>query len=129
MLCQEPNLKDYIGSCNTLTKFYSGLCIKSIKIEEGKTLKYIKANNVLPEEIIKVIQEYVDGEFLYIPRKDENQKAWGEKSGIKNVLKNRNNEIFHKYSKGITIKKLAEMYYLSEQSVRRIVNEQKRSCL
>jgi Mor family transcriptional regulator len=83
---------------------------------------------VLPEDMIKAIQEYVDGEFLYIPRKDENQKAWGEKSGIKDILNNRNREIFRKHKEGITLKALAMMYYLSEQSIRRIISEQKRAC-
>lgn len=92
-------------------------------------MKYIKANNVLPEDMIKSIQEYVDGEFLYIPRKDDNHKTWGEKSGAKDMLKNRNNEIFQKYNQGINARELSIMYYLSEQSIRRIVSEQKRLCL
>ena len=56
-------------------------------------MKYIKAIDVLPKEVIEIIQEYIDGEYLYIPRKRENHKSWGEKSGIKNSLKIRNNEI------------------------------------
>ncbi len=116
-----------LGSCNTLLIFGS-FCIKSIKIEEGKNLKYIKANNVLPQNIIKAIQEYVDGEFVYIPRKNDNQKAWGEKSGTKDMLKNRDIEIFQKNNEGMSIRKLAQMYYLSEQSIRRIIREQKRLC-
>lgn len=32
---------------------------------------YIKAEEVLPEEIIRLVQHYVDGENIYIPRKDE----------------------------------------------------------
>ena len=31
-------------------------------------MKYIKANDVLPE-IIKIIQEYIDGEYLYVLKK------------------------------------------------------------
>lgn len=88
-------------------------------------MEYIKANNVLPEEMIKVIQEYVDGEFLYIPRKDDNRKAWGEKSGAKDMFKNRNNEIFLRYNEGMSVRELSKMYYLSEQSIRRIINEQR----
>lgn len=133
MLCQEPNFKkllinmiNNLGSCSTLTVFLGSFCIESIKIEEGKALKYVKANNVLPEEMIRAIQEYIDGEFLYIPRKIGKQKSWGEKSGTKDMLDNRNNEIFQRYSKGITVKKLALMYYLSEQSIRRIIREQNR---
>lgn len=91
-------------------------------------MKYIKANNVLPEKIIKIIQEYIDGEFIYIPRKNGRQKAWGEKKGTRNILKNRNNDIFQNYNHGITVKRLSQMYYLSEQSIRRIISIQKRTC-
>jgi Mor family transcriptional regulator len=101
---------------------------QSVKIQEGKTLKYVKAQNVLPEEIIKAIQEYVDGEFLYIPRKNDNQKAWGEQSGIRDILKVRNNEIFENYNQGITIRELSLMYYLSEQSIRRVIGQQNKMC-
>lgn len=88
-------------------------------------MKYIKGNNVLPKEMIKEIQEYVDGEFVYIPRKSDNQKAWGEISGIKDMLKNRNTEILKKRNEGMTITNLSQIYYLSEQSIRRIIREQK----
>ena len=53
-------------------------------------MKYVKAIDVLPQEIIEIIQNYVDGEYLYIPRKNDNKKSWGEKSGIKNILKEMN---------------------------------------
>lgn len=91
-------------------------------------MRYVKAQDVLPEEFIKIIQEYVDGEYLYVPRKNENHKAWGEKSGIKSSLKVRNNEIYKKYLDGTTINALTEEYYLSEKSIRRIISEEKRLC-
>lgn len=91
-------------------------------------MKYVKAQDVLPEEILKKIQEYVDGEYLYVPRKNENHKTWGEKSGIKNSLKVRNNEIYKKYINGATINELTEEYYLSEKSIRRIIREEKLLC-
>ena len=91
-------------------------------------MKYIKAQDVLPEDILKMIQEYVDGEYLYVPRKKSNQKSWGEKSGIKRTLQVRNQEIYQRYLNGITIPILAEEYYLSEKSIRRIISEQKRQC-
>lgn len=89
-------------------------------------MKYAKAQDVLPDEIVKIIQEYVDGKYLYVPRKNENHKAWGEKSGIKNSLKVRNNEIYKKYIDGATINELTQEYYLSEKSIRRIIGQQKR---
>ena len=30
---------------------------------------YKKAAHVLPQHLLRAIQEYVDGEYLYIPRK------------------------------------------------------------
>ena len=91
-------------------------------------MKYVKSNKVLPQEIIELLQEYVDGEYLYVPRKSENQKAWGEKNGTRSSLKTRNNEIFSKYCAGVSVTKLAEEYFLSEQSVRRIISKEKKLC-
>lgn len=53
-------------------------------------MKYEKAQNILPRYIIELIQQYIDGGYLYIPTKPENKKAWGENSGIKESLKKRN---------------------------------------
>lgn len=89
-------------------------------------MKYIKAQNVLPEELIKQIQEYVNGDYLYIPRKDGEQKAWGEKSGTKGILKERNREVYMKYCEGKSPIELSMEYYLSEQSIRRIIGQEKR---
>ena len=86
---------------------------------------YFKAQNVLPEELIKLIQEYVDGECLYIPRKNGNEKSWSEKKGTRNSLKERNNEIFKKNIAGAKVIELAKQYYLSEKSIRRIICEEK----
>lgn len=91
-------------------------------------MKYKKALDVLPADIIKIIQEYVDGEFLYVPKKEDNHKAWGEKSGIKKALKIRNIEIYQKYISGTSINELAKEYYLSDKSIRRIISDEKRQC-
>ncbi|MCC0706224.1 CD3324 family protein [Clostridioides sp. ES-S-0190-01] len=88
-------------------------------------MKYEKAQNILPEEILELIQEYTDSIYLYIPRKSENKKAWGENSGSRNILKERNREILDKYNKGISVKELTKDYYLTEHSIRRIIREEK----
>jgi len=90
-------------------------------------MAYIKAQNVLPEEIINLIQKYVDGECLYIPRKIGNERSWGEKNGTRKSLKLRDAEIFIKYTTGATISELTTMYYLSDKSIRRIINKEKLS--
>ena len=89
-------------------------------------MKHIKAQNVLPEEVVKIIQQYVDGEYLYIPRKDDNVKAWGEKNGTKVILSKRNAKILDEYVFGTTAIELSHEYYLSVQSIRRIICEQRK---
>lgn len=88
-------------------------------------MKYIKAQDALPEEIVELIQKYVDGEFLYIPRKNGKQKSWGENSGIKESLKERNKQIYCEYKSGASVLELSKIYYLSEQSIRRIISQEK----
>ncbi|MDU3582033.1 MAG: CD3324 family protein [Clostridium butyricum] len=91
-------------------------------------MKYVKAQDVLPEELIELIQKYIDGNYLYIPRRNDNHKSWGESSGIKNILKIRNREIYIKYKNGMSVDALSNEYYLSEKSIRRIINLQKKIC-
>jgi Mor family transcriptional regulator len=88
-------------------------------------MKYENAQNILPNEIVKIIQQYVDGSYLYIPKKDQNKKKWGENSGFKDELKKRNIEIYNDFNNGISIKDLANKYYLTENSIRRIVRKLK----
>lgn len=90
-------------------------------------MKYKKAQEILPDDIIERIQEYIDGEYLYIPRRKEKKKSWGENSGFLKELEVRNNNIFQKYKEGITVKELCEIYYLSEASIRRIIRIHKRA--
>ncbi|CEP79484.1 homeodomain-like protein [[Clostridium] sordellii] len=71
-------------------------------------MKYEKAQNILSQYIVKLIQEYIDGGYLYIPRKNENRRPWGEISGTKSNLRKRNKEIFIDYEKGMKIKDIAK---------------------
>lgn len=84
-------------------------------------MRYEKAQDILPEEILQIVQEYIDGEYLYIPRKEENKKTWGENSGVLRELDIRNKEIFYKYNQGVSVSELSSLFYLSEASIRRIV--------
>ncbi|WP_330416847.1 CD3324 family protein [Paraclostridium sordellii] len=71
-------------------------------------MKYEKAQDILPQYIVNLIQEYIDGGYLYIPRKNENKKSWGEISGTKSNLRKRNKKIFIDYEKGMKIKDIAK---------------------
>ena len=89
-------------------------------------MTYNSANSVLPDELIEQIQRYVDGGYLYIPRKRSNQKAWGENNGTRTMLRKRNQYILDCYLTGISVSKLAKEHFLSEKSIYRIIRETKK---
>jgi Mor family transcriptional regulator len=84
-------------------------------------MSYIKATDVLPEELLDLIQDYIDGQYIYIPRNECNRKTWGEKTKSKIEISIRNSEIYKKYKEGVSIKALSEMYFLSVKSIQRII--------
>ncbi|RSK27677.1 hypothetical protein EJF36_12780 [Bacillus sp. HMF5848] len=90
-------------------------------------MSYLSAETILPNEIIEMIQQYVDGETIYIPRKNGSKKSWGEKNGTKDTLSKRNNEIYSKFCEGESIYLLSKRYFLSEKSIRRIIHHEKLS--
>ena len=89
-------------------------------------MSYIKATEVLPEEILDLIQKYVEGEYIYIPKKECNRKPWGETTKSKKETHDRNSQIYKEYKEGVSIKDLSEMYYLSPKSIQRIISKIKR---
>jgi Mor family transcriptional regulator len=97
-----------------------------LKFGGSRDMKYVNAQKVLSEEIIRKIQEHMDGGFLYIPRKDGEQKGWGETSGTRNSLRERDVQIFEKHHAGATTAELVQEFYLSEQSIRRILGREKK---
>ena len=86
-------------------------------------MSYIKAEMVLPEELIRKIQEYADGVYIYIPRKPGTRRAWGQDTGYKAELKTRNDRIRSDYAAGTGVSALSRKYHLSEKSIRRILQK------
>lgn len=86
---------------------------------------YRKAIDVLPNELLVILQQYVEGEYLYIPKKEETKKAWGENTNAKRNTALRNLEIYEKYVNGESSKALAEEYCLSVKSIQGIVGKLK----
>lgn len=89
-------------------------------------MSYASARDIFPEDILKIIQQYVDGECIYIPKKEENKIAWGELTQGKNEILNRNVKIYQDYLSGISMQNLSERYYLSPKSIQRIVSQEKK---
>ena len=86
-------------------------------------MSYVNADDVLPKTLVKEIQKHVDGQLIYIPRKDENSLSWGEKNGTKEKLAERNQTIVNGYYSGQTIAELSKVYYLSEKRIQGIIHE------
>ena len=85
-------------------------------------MSYIKAEEILPEELIRQIQKYVDGVYIYIPRKPGTRHPWGQKTNYKSELKIRNERIRNDYAAGLCVASLSRKYHLSEKSIRRILH-------
>lgn len=84
-------------------------------------MKYINAKAILPEVLIKELQKYIQAEYIYVPVKDEQHKSWGELSGYREKLKERNKMILTEYKQGTSMQELADRYYLSIYTIRKII--------
>ena len=82
-------------------------------------MSYISAEDVLPKEVIGIIQQYIGGKSIYIPSKEK--KDWGSETKIKQYYIKRNQEICSKHRNGVEVKVLAEEYSLSIKSIQRII--------
>ena len=86
-------------------------------------MSYIKANDVLPMYVVKIIQQYIDGENIYIPKKENDRVRWGDKTGARKELYNRNCIIYRDYLDGAKVSDLADKYFLSDKTIQRIIRE------
>lgn len=84
-------------------------------------MSYTKAENVLPAELLRRIQQYVDGRYLYIPRREDRRKPWGTCTGSKIRTDRRNRRIFRGYMAGTSVKKLSARYFLTDKTVYKII--------
>ncbi|MFF2090673.1 CD3324 family protein [Paenibacillus sp. NPDC058174] len=89
-------------------------------------MKYTNASKVLPKELIKEIQKYIQGETLYIPKQQTEYKDWGSISGGRELLDRRNNAIRNAFMNHISIEQLAKEYFLSADTIKRIVYSHKK---
>ena len=51
-------------------------------LKEEACMKYINAKNLLPDVLVKELQSYIQGGYLYVPADQAQQKRWGEASGL-----------------------------------------------
>lgn len=85
---------------------------------------YIKADEILPKELLAAVQEYVDGKTIYIPSKEKQE--WGSETLAKAFFRERNKRICEAYQRGARNNELARDFSLSEKSIQRILREHRK---
>ena len=87
-------------------------------------MKYVSGKDIFPERLLRQLQKYAAGQLVYIPAGDA-KRPWGEMTGYRRYLAERNQEMKAKFSEGADIEWLADAYCLSVESVKRIVYSKK----
>ena len=87
-------------------------------------MKYKNANYVLPKELLMLVQEYIQGEYIYVPVREK--QIAENPTDYKTELGKRDAHIYTKYLEGMSNKQLSQIYNLSESSIRRIIVKQRK---
>lgn len=87
-------------------------------------MKYQNAGEILPPQLLDIVQDYIQGSYLYIPKRDEYDSAVPTCYQIE--LQKRNRHIYEKYLSGFSGSQLANLYHLSRSSIRRILQKERR---
>jgi len=88
-------------------------------------MKYIKAKAVFPQALLDEIQKYVHGNLVYIPKLPGSHKKWGTDTDTRIAIAQRNEDITQAFASGLSVSELAEAYYLSEETIKKIVYSKK----
>ncbi|MCJ8014546.1 CD3324 family protein [Paenibacillus sp. KQZ6P-2] len=84
-------------------------------------MKYVNAETVFPEWLLSELQQYVQGDWIYIPAIKGSRKAWGERSGSREALRRRNADIRKQYARGQSMEELSSVYGLAYDTIKKIV--------
>lgn len=85
-------------------------------------MKYRNGKDILPKALLEQLQKYVQGELVYIPRQESQRAGWGAVNGARLMIRMRNVEICRLYGEGSSVVELMDMYHLSEDSIRKVLN-------
>ncbi|MBE1423478.1 Mor family transcriptional regulator [Desulfomicrobium macestii] len=82
---------------------------------------YTNATEVLPKTVLEAVQKYIDGQCVYIPRRDDRRQAWGERTQTRANIRARNREIRARHDRGMGVRELAKQFYLSPKTISKIL--------
>ncbi len=83
-------------------------------------MQYENAKDILPASLLEEVQKYAEGKVIYIPKRSK-REGWGEASGYREKLNKRNSAILNRYSAGTSIMEIAEEFFLSPETIKKIV--------
>ena len=83
-------------------------------------MQYENAKDILPASLLEEVQKFVEGKAIYIPKRTK-REGWGEASGHREKLNKRNSAILSRYSAGASIMEIAEEFFLSPETIKKIV--------
>ena len=86
-------------------------------------MRYLKAEDVLPEQLLTEVQKYADGVYLYIPRRADHRQSWGNSTRYREELCQRNETIRCMHREGLSPRELAERFYLSVKTIQRVLRQ------
>lgn len=87
-------------------------------------MSYKNAAELLPPNLLKSLQEHFSGGIIYVP-KCTKKAAWGEISGTRRDIDSRNQNIRTLFKTGMKVAELADTFYLSEETIKKIVYSRK----
>ena len=89
---------------------------------------YVNAYEILPRELLEEVQQFAEGQLVYIPNKTGTRRAWGENTETQSLVKARNEKIMKDRISGMSVPELTLKYHLSESTVQKIVYKNKGCC-
>jgi Mor family transcriptional regulator len=91
-------------------------------------VNYRNGKEFLPSQLLSQLQEFVEGELIYIPRKTEQRAGWGAVNGTRTKMAERNQEIYELFLNGWSVPELSARYHLCEDSIRKVLQKQAVGC-
>jgi Mor family transcriptional regulator len=86
-------------------------------------MKYRNAKDIFPQHLLEEIRKYigeVGEELIYFSSANE-KKKWGSISGKREEIEHRNKSIRYDFEQGMKIQELEKKYFLSQDTLRKII--------
>ena len=84
---------------------------------------YTNATEVLPKNLLEAVQRYIDGQCVYIPRRDDRRQAWGERTTTRADIAARNRDIRARHARGSSARELAKQFHLAPKTIAKILRQ------